>query len=197
MDDFTRPVSAISNEFKRYINLRINHLGLALNKKLAEFMSHIITTLVFAAVFLMIILMLSFAFVFWYGSNAGTYYHGFLIISLVYMIIGLIIYYFRDPLFMNPIIRKLNSKRLELNDGIEDKSITINSKEDVEKYLEIMYLQIEQSELLMHKYMSDLGEAFKPSNILNSLIAYTLTSSNLMMAGTLLLLKFLRKRRRR
>jgi len=197
MDDFTQPVSAISNEFKRYINLRINHLGLALNKKLADFMSHIITTLVFAAVFLMIILMLSFAFVFWYGSNAGTYYHGFLIISLVYMIIGLIVYYFRDPLFMNPIIKKLYSKRFELNDGLEDKSITINSKKDVEKFLEIMDLQIEQSELLMNKHMQDLGEAFKPSNILNSLITYTLTSSNLMMGGALLLLKILRKRRRR
>ncbi|MCK9451587.1 MAG: phage holin family protein [Bacteroidales bacterium] len=196
MDDFTRPVSAISNEFKRYINLRINYMGLALNKKLADFMSQIITLFVLAGVFSMVLLMLSFAFVFWYGSNAGTYYHGFLIVSLTYMLIGLIIYYFREPLLMNPLIKKLHSKHFEMTNEDGDKSIIISTKEDMEKYLEIMDLQIEQSELLMHKYVRDIGDALKPSNILNSLMTYALTSSNLMMSGALLVLRYMRKRKR-
>lgn len=196
MDDFTRPVSAISNEFKRYINLRINYMGLALNKKLADFMSQIITMLVLAGVFSMVLLMLSFAFVFWYGSNVGTYYHGFLIVSFIYMLIGLVIYYFREPLLMNPLIRKLHTKKFEMNDEFGDKSIIINSKEDMEKHLEIMDLQIEQSELLMHKYVRDIGEAITPSNILNSMMTYALTSSNIMMSGVLLVLRYLRKRKR-
>lgn len=196
MDDFTRPVSAISNEFKRYINLRINHMGLALNKKLADFMSQIITMLVLAGVFSMVLLMLSFAFVFWYGSEVGTYYHGFLIISFIYMLIGLIIYYFREPLLMNPLIKKLHGKPFELTDEHGDKSVTISSKDEIEKYMEIMDLQIEQSELLMHKYLRDIGETFTPSNILNSMMTYVLTSSNVMMSGALLLLRYLRKRKR-
>lgn len=196
MDDFTRPVSAIGNEFKRYINLRINYMGLALNKKLADFMSQIITVLVLAGLFSMVLLMLSFAFVFWYGSNAGTYYHGFLIVSLTYLLIGLVIYYFREPLLMNPLIKKLHAKQSEIKNESGDKSIIISSKEDMEKHLEIMDLQIEQSELLMHKYMLDFGEAIKPSNILNSMMTYAFTSSNLMMSAALLVLRYLRKRKR-
>ncbi len=195
MDDFTRPISAISNEFKRYINLRINSMGLALNKKMADFMSQIIIILILAGVFSMIVLMLSFAFVFWYGSNVGTYYHGFLIVSLVYMLIGLVIYYFREPLLMNPLIKKLHAKQFELTDELGDKSLVINSKEDMEKHLEIMELQIVQSELLMHKYLRDIGETLTPSNLLNSMMTYVLTSSNVMMSGALLLLRYLRKRK--
>ena len=196
MDDFTRPVSAISNEFKRYINLRINYMGLALNKKLADFMSQIITILVLAGVLSMILLMLSFAFVFWYGSSVGTYYHGFLIVSLIYALIGLIVYYFREPLLMNPLIKKLHGKPFELNDELGNKAIVISSKEEMEKYIEIMDLQIEQSELLMHKYLRDIGVAFTPSNIINSMMTYVLTSSNVMMSGALLVLRYLRKRKR-
>lgn len=196
MDDFTRPVSAISNEFKRYINLRINYMGLTLNKKLADIMSQIITMLVLAGVFSMILVMLSFAFVFWYGSNAGTYYHGFLIVSITYMLIGLVIYYFREPLLMNPLIKKLHTKQFEMNNEFGDKSVIISSKGEMEKYLEIMNLQIEQSELLMHKYVQDIGNTLSPSNILNSMITYALTSSNLMMSGVILVLRYLRKRKR-
>jgi hypothetical protein len=152
--------------------------------------------LVLAGVFSMILVMLSFAFVFWYGSNAGTYYHGFLIVSITYMLIGLVIYYFREPLLMNPLIKKLHTKQFEMNNEFGDKSVIISSKGEMEKYLEIMNLQIEQSELLMHKYVQDIGNTLSPSNILNSMITYALTSSNLMMSGVILVLRYLRKRKR-
>ncbi|MBU1368931.1 MAG: phage holin family protein [Bacteroidetes bacterium] len=195
MDDFTRPISAISIEFKRYINLRVNHLGLILSKRLADFMSQFITMLLLAGFFSLILLMLSFAFVFWYGSEAGTYYHGFLIVALAYMLLGLVLYYFREPLLLNPLIKKLHKKQNDGEDPSETGLIPITSKEDLDKSLEIMQLQLEQSELLMTKHMNDFGDAITPSNILNSLMKYALTSSNLMMSGTLLLLRYLRKRK--
>ena len=72
----------------------------------------------------------------------------------------------------------------------------VNNKEDMEKQLEIMELQIEQSELLIQSHIRDFGTAFTPSNIMNSLFTYALSSSNLMMSGAVILLKLLKKRRR-
>lgn len=143
----------------------------------------------------MILLMLSFAFVFWYGSEIGTYYHGFLIISLLYMIFGLIIYYFREPLLMDPIIRKLHQKQQKMELMGDSVLLPVRNKEDMDKQLDIMQLQLEQSELLIQKHVQDLGTALTPSNILNSLFTYALSSSSLMMNGALLLLRLLKKRK--
>ncbi len=197
MDEFTKPVSDAGNELKRYINLKVSHAGLLLNRRLSDFASQLVTMLVLVGIFAMILLMLSFAFVFWYGTEAGTYYHGFLIISLLYMIFGLIIYYFREPLLMNPIIRKLHQKQQKMDGKMETLPMpAVNNKEDIEKQLEIMELQIEQSELLIQRHIQDFGTAFTPSNIMNSVLTYALSSSSLMMSGAILLLKLLKKRKR-
>jgi hypothetical protein len=197
MDEFTKPVSEAGNELKRYINLKVNHAGLLLNRRLSDFASQMVTMLVLVGIFAMILLMLSFAFVFWYGAEAGTYYHGFLIISLLYMIFGLIIYYFREPLLMNPIIRKLHQKQQKMDGQMETLPVpAVKNKEDMEKQLEIMELQIEQSELLIQKHIQDFGTAFTPANIMNSVFTYALSSSSFMMSGAILLLKLLKKRKR-
>ncbi|MDD4373665.1 MAG: hypothetical protein PHG67_07085 [Bacteroidales bacterium] len=196
MDNFTKPVSEAGNELKRYINLKITHTGLLLNRRLSDFASQLITMLVLAGIFALIVLMLSFAFVFWYGSEMGTYYHGFLIISLLYMIFSLIIYYFREPLLMDPIIRKLHQKQQKMEANEATSMMTVRNKEDMEKQLEIMELQLEQSELLIQKHIQDLGTALSPTSLLNSLFTYALSSSSLMMNGALLLLRLLKKRKR-
>jgi len=195
MDNFTKPISEAGNELKRYINLKIAYAGLQLNRRLSDFASQLVTMLVLAGIFAMILLMLSFAFVFWYGSEIGTYYHGFLIISLLYMILGLIIYYFREPLLMDPIIRKLHQKQQKMELMGDSVLLPVRNKEDMDKQLDIMQLQLEQSELLIQKHVQDLGTALTPSNILNSLFTYALSSSSLMMNGALLLLRLLKKRK--
>ncbi len=195
MDNFTKPISEAGNELKRYINLKIAYAGLQLNRRLSDFASQLVTMLVLAGIFAMILLMLSFAFVFWYGSEIGTYYHGFLIISLLYMIFGLIIYYFREPLLMDPIIRKLHQKQQKMELMGDSVLLPVRNKEDMDKQLDIMQLQLEQSELLIQKHVQDLGTALTPSNILNSLFTYALSSSSLMMNGALLLLRLLKKRK--
>ncbi|HPE43035.1 MAG TPA: hypothetical protein PKV88_03050 [Bacteroidales bacterium] len=195
MDNFTKPISEAGNELKRYINLKIAYAGLQLNRRLSDFASQLVTTLVLAGIFAMILLMLSFAFVFWYGSEIGTYYHGFLIISLLYMIFGLIIYYFREPLLMDPIIRKLHQKQQKMEPTGDSALLPVRNKEEMDKQLDIMELQLEQSELLIQKHVQDIGTALTPSNILNSLFTYALSSSSLMMNGALLLLRLLKKRK--
>ncbi len=196
MEEFTKPIAEIGNELKRYINLKINYAGLMLNRRLSDFASQLIIMLVLAGIFAMIMLMLSFAFVFWYGSEIGTYYHGFIIISLLYMIIGLAVYYFREPLLMDPIIRKLHQKQKEMDDKEGLVLPAVSNKEDMNKQLEIMQLQLEQSELLIQKHVKDMGTALTPSNILSSAFTYALSSSSLMMNGALLLLKLLRRRKK-
>ncbi|MDD3636959.1 MAG: hypothetical protein RBR84_06375 [Bacteroidales bacterium] len=195
MDNFTKPISEAGNELKRYINLKIAYAGLQLNRRLSDFASQLVTMLVLAGIFAMILLMLSFAFVFWYGSEIGTYYHGFLIISLLYMIFGLIIYYFREPLLMDPIIRKLHQKQQKMEPTGDSTLLPVRNKEEMDKQLDIMELQLEQSELLIQKHVQDIGTALTPSNILNSLFTYALSSSSLMMNGALLLLRLLKKRK--
>jgi len=195
-EDFTQPISELTEEAKRYFNLRINHIGLQVNKKMAEFASQLITMLVLAGIFAMIILMLSFAFVFWYGKSVGPYHHGFLIMSLVYALIGFIIYFYRDRLLLNPIIHKISEMNVGQKEEEDNSLPKVTDMAGFDKQLEIVHLQIQHSELVMQKKLNDLGDAFSPTRIINTMLIQALTSSALLMRATSILLKFLKKRKR-
>lgn len=192
--DFTRPVGELTAEVKRYLNLRIGLAGMVLNKRMAEFTSALISILLLAAIFSMIVLMLSFAFVFWYGKSVGSYHHGFLIISLIYLIIGFIVYRFKQHLLLDPIIKKLNEKHQLLDNDFGSGLPAAENLTMLNKQLEILDLQIKHSELMMQKQLDELGHVLSPSRVINSLIVSTLTSSTVVLRAVSLLLRLMKKK---
>ncbi len=193
--DFTRPVSELTAEAKRYLNLRIGLAGMVINKRMAEFTSQLISMLLLAGIFAMVMFMLSFAFVFWYGKNVGAYHEGFLIVSLLYTIIGVLIYKYKRQLLLDPLIKKLNEKHQLLDDSMDSDLPPAENLEMLNKQLEIRQLQIKYSELSMQKQLDDLGNALSPTRMMNSLLVSALTSSTMLMKSASLLLRLMKRKK--
>lgn len=162
---------------------------------MAEFTSQLISMLLLAGIFAMIMLMLSFAFVFWYGLNVGAYHEGFLIVSLLYAIIGVVIYRFKRHLLLDPLIKKLNEKHHLLDESLDSDLPPAENLEMLNKQLEIRQLQVKYSELTMQKQLDELGDALSPTRMMNSLLVSALTSSTVLMKSASLLLRLMKRKK--
>lgn len=152
----------IRNQFKRYASLRTYYVGLLTNKYVSEVVSMVIKNIVFGVIAAMVIFMLSLAFVFWYGEEVGKIYHGFLILSLIYIIIGLIIYLIRNHLFTNPLIRKIHRKDLIEKEKALSKLPVPRNLGDLNQQIEIVKFQIEETENALQERLDDLTETIVP-----------------------------------
>lgn len=196
MDEITQPFKQLSTGFVDYINLRINYVGLLIGKRMAEITTQIVIVMILVGFTSMIMLLLTFAFVFWYGDNIGTYTQGFLIASAVYIIAGLVIFFNRVKLISNPVVKIMNDRNVFLDIAESEDIIPINSLQELEKRLELMKLQVRYKELIIEQDIIEVGESLKPSRILSSMLNQSVTSATI--TGTIiskLLDYFLKKKK--
>ncbi len=183
LEDITQPIKQLSTEFVDYINLRINYLGLLLGKRMAEMTTLIIIGVILAGFASMVMLLLTFAFVYWFGDNIGTYTQGFLVASAFYIVAGLILFLKRVKLISNPVVKIMNDHSVFRDIEETEGHIPINSLRELETRLELMKLQVRHKELLIEQDVFEVGESLKPSRILSSLLNETITSTA--VAGTI------------
>lgn len=194
-EELGRPVKNLGESLRNHINLRINYAGLTIGKSIAEYTSSLINVLILAGIFAMIILMLSFAFVFWYASAIGPYHHGFLIISLFYMLLGLIIYLNRNKFLLDPLVRKMYKRSFTTDVELEKRLGPIKGLNDLVHYEEIMKLQLEHSELVIQQRMEQMSEAYAPRQLFKTVMASALTSTNLIAKIVTIVLKVISDRK--
>ncbi len=99
--------SELTENVKKYVNLRIDMLKLILTEKIAKIASLILFSVILFILLMFFILFLSFSFIYWYGATVGPMYAGALIIGGIYFLAGLIIVIFRTQFITNPIIRQI------------------------------------------------------------------------------------------
>ncbi len=97
----------------QYIDTRIELAKLKAVKKTANIIGILSTKLIVAAIFLFFLLMLNIGIALWLGDILGKTYYGFLILSFVYFVIGLIVYLNQEKWIKtsvaNAIIKQLNN----------------------------------------------------------------------------------------
>lgn len=176
-EEFARPVKQLSAGLVNYINLRINQVSLIIGKRMAELTTTIVTVTILAGFATMILLMLTLAFVSWYGSNVGSYTHGLLIVAAFYLVVGIIIFLSREKLISDPVVRLMNKRKMFTDIKELGENIPVSSLDDLEKRIELMKLQLQHSELLMEQNLQDVSENLKPSRIISSILDQTFSST--------------------
>lgn len=125
----------IINNAKKYINLKLDLYNLILNEKLAKISSFFFTLASLIILFSLFLFFVSFSFVYWYGSTDGELHHGFLIVGIFYLFVGILVFLFRKKLILNPLISKL-TKMLSIKRTTkakeENEFATIISMSDLE-----------------------------------------------------------------
>ncbi|MCK9290995.1 MAG: hypothetical protein WCR58_03190 [Bacteroidales bacterium] len=191
MAKFIQPIHGIGTEIKKYINLRLAYLSMQLSHRISGLLSSVITTLILLFLVAVVVLMLSFAFVFWYGAKVGTYYHGFLIVSLAYVLVGLLIYSNRRKLFIEPMIRRFNQQIM-----IEFDSDLMAGMADLpspDMQLEVLKRQIELSEQTIESSLDAFAQKLHPANLIKELLGSRFTGQALTISLLELLIKRLRR----
>lgn len=195
MELVTKPLKEITGEVRSYINLRVAQLSLSFSKVFARLNAVVVLAVILLLLAGMVMLMLSFAFVFWYGSKAGTYYHGFLIVALFYVLTGLLVYLFRRKLFIDPVIRSI-MRRINEDLAAEGLIPTVRNTLELETQLELISLKIKQSEHHIETKFAEMGESLNPAKLAKQLIGGLLSSSTVAISLLDLLVRLLRRKTR-
>lgn len=104
----TENFSELSEVVKDYLDARIALWKISLIEKISKVGTYISIAVVLLLTFLFVLLMLSFAFSYWYGEEYGNLSEGFLIASLGYIVLALLMYILRKPIFTNLIVKNLS-----------------------------------------------------------------------------------------
>ena len=110
-------VNEISGNVKAYIRLKTDLLKLTLTEKVSLIISSLLVSIILFLVFLFVSMFISFAFIFWFRDNVGPLYAGALIIAAFYMVVGLIVFFMRNTLFIDPLVSQISKNLLEEEDG--------------------------------------------------------------------------------
>ena len=101
--------SSLSGNVKDYIRLKLELYKLMAVEGVAQLLSSIMISLVVLLLSIFFLFFLALAFVYWYGEVVGHMYVGALIVTAFYLVISVIVFIFRDKLFIDPLITKLTS----------------------------------------------------------------------------------------
>ncbi len=112
-------VNEISENVKAYIRLKIDLVKLTLTEKVSLIISALLISVILFLVFLFISMFVSIAFIFWFRDNGGPLYVGALIVAGFYLLVGVIIFFARNRLFIDPLVKQIAKIILEEED--EDK----------------------------------------------------------------------------
>ncbi len=196
-EELTRPMKKYGEAIHDHINLRINLIGLQISKRLADFATNLISMVLLVGLLALVIIMLSFAFVFWYGSSVGPYHHGFLIVSLVYIMSGLMLYLFREKIIIDPFLRKMGPTEFGLDqDGKIAELGKIKSMNDLRKREEIMKLQVEHSSLIIQQRLQMMNEAYAPKQVIKTLLDGVLSSTTMLSRIALVVINIIRQQKK-
>ncbi len=104
-DDF----SSLSGNVKGYVRLKLELYRLMAIEGAVLLLSSLLISLVVLLLAIFLLFFLGLAFVYWYGEVVGHMYVGALIVVGFYLIASVLVYKFREKLFINPLIIKLTT----------------------------------------------------------------------------------------
>lgn len=107
-------VEELAETVKEYVNTRIESAKLSIAEKSSAVIANIIAGLIVATVFTFFVVFASMALAFGLGEWIGETWAGFLIVGLLYLLIGVVVWFARIKLIqlplMNAFIKQLFNK---------------------------------------------------------------------------------------
>ncbi len=103
METKTSLIVSLFEHIEVYVETNIELLKLRVIRRLTNVISSLISSIVFLIFIILIVLMLNIGSALWLGEVTGKIYYGFFILALVYAVIGVILYFFRERLIKKPI----------------------------------------------------------------------------------------------
>ncbi len=106
-DDILQQAGESFEYANQYVQKQIDLLKLESAERVAKATSSLITLAVLFFLAALVFIMLSISLGFWLGTVVGSYATGFLIVTGIYALLGLIVFFFKRVFVTNPILSKV------------------------------------------------------------------------------------------
>lgn len=131
------------DQIKKYVNLKIDIVLVSISSKLSNAAAYFVFALILGFIFLFISLFLSLSLSTWLAEILGMPGLGNLIVSAIYIIIGILVFIYRKPLILDPISNNIG-KMMDVSDLHNDSSVKPN--ETLDEALIQLKSQLKESE---------------------------------------------------
>ena len=159
------------NEVKKYFDLQLEYNKVLTRKKITEITGIVMLDVMLFWAFVFVTLFLSFAFVNWYAPTNGSRTEGFLIVTLFYLFLALILYAFRENLIFSP-LRKFFIKNFS---SLDEKEFftgqTYSDARSAEKYIGYLEQQNKKQEYILQDQLKGIEEHLNWVNITKNAVS--------------------------
>jgi len=154
------PINGVPEQIKKYINLRIDLLGLHVSAKVYRGLSIFILSAVVAFAVLFFLFFASYSFIMWYNDYYGNASTGAFIVSGFYLIIALLMYLFRRQLIYNP-LKKSIYNRMDFEEYHKETIVgAIRDDEDFEREITKVQEEIENNDSEIDFVLDEVKEYY-------------------------------------
>lgn len=159
------PINNAPEQIKKYINLRIDLLGLHVSAKLYSGLSVFILSAVVAFAVLFFLFFASYSFIMWYDDYYGNASTGAFIVSGFYLVVALFVFILRKPLIYNP-LKKSVYNRMDFEEFHKETIVSsIKDDEDFSREINKVQQEIENTDREIDFVMDDVKEYYSFDSI--------------------------------
>lgn len=107
MEETFAKAEELAGHIKEYVNNRISYAKFTGAEKTSKVAANILAAVIISAVFVIVLLFASLALAFVFAKLTGELYWGFLIVSGIYLLIGLIVFALKERILRIPIMNAI------------------------------------------------------------------------------------------
>ncbi len=175
-NDIKETLKSTLDEVKKYFDLQLEYNKVLSRKKLTEITGKLILSILLFGAFVFVSLFLSLAFVNWYAAEVGTRTEAFLIVTLVYLFLALLLFAFRETLIFSP-LRKFFIRNFS---SVDEKEFfagqTYADARSTEKYIGFLEKQNKKQEHILQEKFKDVEDHLNWVNITKNAVSTFLQS---------------------
>ena len=113
MDNIATNMEALYEKAKEYVDLNIELFRLNAIDKAADVISSLFARLILIMIVAMFILFINLALSLYIGKQLGEMYLGFLIVSGIYLVLSILVFYFNNKILKLPLTNLVIAKLLK------------------------------------------------------------------------------------
>jgi len=192
--DQENPTTQSFSFIKDYINLKIDIILLSISDKLSKAASYMVFLIIMGFIGLFASLFLSLSLSDWLENVLNIPGMGNLIVSLIYILLGIILFIYRDRLIINPISKTISGlvDFTDLNDSFfsENKKPSTQSVEQLKEELADLEVSIDQN-------MADIKEYYSFNNLKNRFLESVISNPKSILNTLLIIREFVKNRKKK
>lgn len=188
------PAFKTADLMKSYVNLRIDITLLAISNKMSHAAAYFVFAIIIGFIALFVSLFLSLSLSEWLADVLNMPGMGNLIVSLIYIILGIIIFIYRKPLILEPISKNIGSL-VDMSDINSDSSI--DKDRGLEGTLEHLKHKLEDTESSFDQNMADIKDYYSFEQLKDRFITSITSNPQNILNGLLILREIIVNRKRK